>query len=125
MNSTAFSATEPGGPWTLYLGVIGNSPRSMKTRWPRSVSRNAMNARAARGCFAPARIAIGSGVTKAFFGATNLTSKPASTSSNAMYEGTAKPAANSPLATTDGTSRLRAVKMPELAARRLSHCQPA
>src|SRR5574342_400474 len=84
-----------------------------------------MKARAVRGCFAPARIAIGSGVTKAFFGATNLMSKPASTSSNAMYEGTAKPAANSPFATTDGTWRLRAVKMPELAASRLSHSQPA
>src|SRR5213593_2936161 len=41
-----------------------------------------------------------------------------------MYEGTAKPAAYSPLATTLGTSRLRAVKCPVLAASFLSHSQP-
>ena len=67
---------------------------------------------------------MGSGVTKAFFGATYLMSKPASFSSKAMYDGTAKPAANSPLATTVGTSRLRAVKWPVLAARRVSHSHP-
>src|SRR5262249_11716890 len=64
------------------------------------------------------------GVTKAFFGATNLRSKPASFSSKAMYDGTANPAANSPLATTVGTSRLRAVKSPVLPASFLSHSQP-
>ena len=69
-------------------------------------------------------MAIGSGVTNAFFGATNLMSKPASFSSKAMYDGTAKPAAYSPLATTVGTSRLRAVKWPVLAASFLSHSQP-
>ena len=51
-------------------------------------------------------------------------SKPASFSSKAMYDGTAKPAANSPLATTVGTSRLRAVKWPVLAASFRSHSQP-
>src|SRR5262249_49627892 len=66
----------------------------------------------------------GSGVTKAFFGAAYLMSKPASFSSNAMYDGTANPAANSPLATTVGTSRLRAVKWPVLAASRRSQSQP-
>src|SRR5262249_880751 len=60
----------------------------------------------------------------AFFGATNLRSKPASFSSNAMYEGTAKPALYSPLATTVGTSRLRAVKNPVLPASRRSQSQP-
>src|SRR5262245_18287768 len=83
-----------------------------------------MNARAAMGWRAPRRIAMGSGVTKAFFGATNLRSKPASFSSNAMYDGTAKPAVNSPLATTVGTSRLRAVKSPVLPASLLSQSQP-
>ena len=43
-----------------------------------------MKARAAFGLRAPARMAMGSGVTKAFFGATNLRSKPASFSSKAM-----------------------------------------
>ena len=43
-----------------------------------------MKARAAFGLRAPARIAMGSGVTNAFFGATNFRSKPASFSSNAM-----------------------------------------
>ena len=124
MNSTASSAGEPGGPCTLYFGVIGNSPRSMKTRWPRSLRRNSTNARAAFGLRAPARIAMGSGVTKAFLGATNLRSKPASFSSNAMYDGTAKPAVNSPLATTVGTSRLRAVKSPVLPASLRSQSQP-
>src|SRR5213593_1122247 len=124
VNSTAISALEPGAPWTLYLGVIGKSPRSVKTLCPRSVSRNSMKARAALGLRAPARMAIGSGVTKAFFGATNLMSKPASFSSNAMYDGTAKPALYSPLATTVGTSRLRAVKWPVFAASFLSHSQP-
>src|SRR5881296_2576188 len=124
VNSTAISAVEPGGPCTLYLGVIGKRPRSMNTFWPRSVSRNSMNARAAFGLRAPARMAIGSGVTNAFFGATNLRSKPASFSSNAIYDGTANPAVYSPLATTLGTSRLRAVKCPVLAASFLSHSQP-
>ena len=67
---------------------------------------------------------MGSGVTKAFLGATNLRSKPASFSSNAMYDGTAKPAVNSPLATTVGTSRLRAVKSPVLPASLRSQSQP-
>src|SRR5574337_788747 len=124
VNSTASSAVDPGGPCTLYFGVIGKRPRSMKTRCPCSVRRNSTKARAALGCLAPARIPMGSGVTNAFFGDTNLMSKPASRSSKAMYDGTAKPTANSPLATTDGTSRLRAVKMPELAASRWSHSQP-
>src|SRR2546425_8654009 len=96
----------------------------MNTFWPRSVSRNSMNARAAFGLRAPARMAIGSGVTNAFFGATNLRSKPASFSSNAIYDGTANPAVYSPFATTVGTSRLRAVKCPVLAASFLSHSQP-
>ena len=43
-----------------------------------------MKARAALRLRAPARMAIGSGVTKAFLGATNLRSKPASFSSKAM-----------------------------------------
>ena len=43
-----------------------------------------MKARAALGLREPARIAIGSGVTNAFFGATNFSSKPASFSSKAM-----------------------------------------
>ena len=43
-----------------------------------------MKARAAFGLRAPARMAIGSGVTKAFLGATNWMSKPASFSSKAM-----------------------------------------
>ena len=43
-----------------------------------------MNARAAFGCLAPARMAIGSGVIQAVFGATNLMSKPARRSSKAM-----------------------------------------
>src|SRR6266852_1515633 len=103
---------------------MGKSPRSMKTFCPRSVRRNSTKARAALGFRAPARMAMGSGVTKAFLGATYLMSKPASFSSKAMYDGTAKPAANSPLATTVGTSRLRAVKCPVLAASRVSHSQP-
>src|SRR5262249_13050846 len=70
------------------------------------------------------RMAMGSGVTKAFFGATNRRSKPASFSSKAMYDGTAKPAAYSPLATTVGTSRLRAVKWPVLLASFFSQSQP-
>src|SRR6266446_5013800 len=69
-------------------------------------------------------MAIGSGVTKAFFGATNLRSKPASFSSKAIYDGTANPAVYSPFATTVGTSRLRAVKWPVLAASFLSQSQP-
>ena len=84
VNSTAISAREPGAPCTRYFGVIGNTPRSIATRWPRSDSMNSMNARAAFGCLAPARMAIGSGVIQAVFGATNLMSKPASRSSNAM-----------------------------------------
>ena len=84
VNSTAVSAVEPGGPCTLYLGFTEKSPRSMKTFCPRSVSRNSTNARAALGLRAPARIAMGSGVTKAFLGATYLMSKPASFSSKAM-----------------------------------------
>ena len=83
-----------------------------------------MKARAAFGLREPARIAIGSGVTNAFFGATNFSSKPASFSSNAMYDGTAKPALYSPLATTVGTSRLRAVKNPVFAASFRSQSQP-
>ena len=43
-----------------------------------------MKARAAFGLREPARMAMGSGVTNAFFGATNLMSKPASFSSKAM-----------------------------------------
>ena len=43
-----------------------------------------MKARAALGLREPARIAIGSGVTNAFFGATYFSSKPASFSSKAM-----------------------------------------
>ena len=124
VNCTASSAVEPGGPWTLYFGVTGNRPRSMKTFWPRSVRRNSTKARAALGLREPARMAIGSGVTNAFLGATKRMSKPASFSSNAMYDGTANPAAYSPLATTFGTSRLRAVKCPVLAASFLSHSQP-
>src|SRR5262249_12538368 len=124
VNSTAISAGEPGAPCTLYFGVIGKRPRSMNTRCPPSLRGNSMNARAALGLRAPARMAIGSGVTNAFFGATNLRSKPASFSSKAMYEGTANPAANSPLATTVGTSRLRAVKSPVLPASFLSQSQP-
>ena len=117
-------AVDPGGPCTLYLGVIGNRPRSMKTFWPRSLSRNSTKARAALGLREPARMAIGSGVTKAFFGATNFSSKPASFSSKAIYDGTANPAVYSPFATTVGTSRLRAVKWPVLAASFLSQSQP-
>ncbi len=41
-----------------------------------------------------------------------------------MYEGTAKPAVYSPFATTVGTSRLRAVKWPVLAASFFSQSQP-
>src|SRR5215475_10843507 len=124
VNCTASSAVEPGAPWTLYRGVIGNRPRSMNTRWPRSVSRNSMNERAALLLRAPVRMAMGSGVTNAFFGATKRRSKPASFSSKAMYDGTANPAAYSPLATTVGTSRLRAVKWPVLAASLRSHSHP-
>src|SRR5689334_12766097 len=96
----------------------------MKTFCPRSLRRNSMKARAALGLRAPVRMAIGSGVTNAFLGATNLRSNPASFSSNAMYEGTANPAVYSPLATTVGTSRLRAVKWPVFAASLRSHSQP-
>ena len=56
----------------------------MNTFCPRSVMRNSMKARAAFGLRAPARMAMGSGVTKAYLGATNLMSKPASFSSKAM-----------------------------------------
>src|SRR6266436_8035558 len=124
VNSTAVSAVEPAAPCTLYFGLTEKSPRSVKTLCPRSVSRNSMKARAALGLRAPARIAMGSGVTNAFFGATNLRSKPASFSSNAIYDGTANPAVYSPFATTVGTSRLRAVKCPVLAASFLSQSQP-
>src|SRR5207245_10692027 len=84
VNYTASSSVEPGGPWTLYFGVTGNSPRSMNTLLPRSVRRNSTKARAALGLREPARMAIGSGVTNAFLGATKRMSKPASFSSKAM-----------------------------------------
>ena len=86
VNSTAISIFEPGAPCIRNFGLMGKSPLSMKTFWPCSVRRNSMNARAAFGCFAPARMAMGSGVTNAFFGATNLMSKPETLSSNATYE---------------------------------------
>ena len=74
VNSTAISAWEPGLPWTRYFGVIGNTPRSIATRCPRSDSMYSMNARAALGCLVPAMMPIGSGVIQAVFGATNLIS---------------------------------------------------
>ena len=82
--TVTLNPVDPGAPCTRNFGEIENTPRSIATFWPRSDSRYPMNASAALGCFAPASTAIGSGVTHAVDGATNLMSKPASRSSNAM-----------------------------------------
>jgi hypothetical protein len=91
----------------LYFGVIGNSPRSMNTRWPRSLRRNSMKARAAFGIARAGedrhRLGRDEGVLRRD---EFQIEAPRASPRTAMYDGTAKPALNSPLATTVGTSRL-------------------